>query len=122
MAEFFDALPVDNKRFLLIIISHCENNDGRYPEDDNALLIGLCTGAIAAAAVGCCSSLSELVPAALYAVNVSFYTGCQAANAGDALTGPTSSSSSISWALIAHGLSESSATRLLQTFSESSVS
>ncbi|KAK3390615.1 conidial yellow pigment biosynthesis polyketide synthase [Podospora didyma] len=46
-----------------------------YPTADNACIIGLCTGALAAVTISCSRSLAELVPRAVEAVVVAFRVG-----------------------------------------------
>jgi hypothetical protein len=61
------------------------------------------------------------VPVAIHTVKIAFNTGYQAANAGEAVEGP-SSSSSTSWSAIFHGLDERFATKLVQDFVQDAVS
>jgi hypothetical protein len=56
-----------------------------HESDGQACVLGLCTGALAAAAVSCSRSTPELVPLAVDAVRVAFRTGVHAADVGQRL-------------------------------------
>lgn len=79
--------------------------DPRHYCGNNARLLGLCTGALAAAAVSCSRSILELVPMAVNAVIIAFRTGTHVTDVAhrvepsDTLDG--------SWSLIVSGLESS---------------
>lgn len=93
-----------------------------YPLPENTHLLGLCTGAIPAAAVSCARSVHELLPLAVTAVVVAFRTGLCAADAGRRVAGHETlkpvTPSSQSWSLVAAGPGASNA---VQDFCISSV-
>jgi hypothetical protein len=60
---------------------HCHEAGGQYPTR-NSYLVGLCTGSLTAAAVGCCRSVSELLPVAVELTVMSFCIGEFAARTG----------------------------------------
>ena len=53
----------------------CSQADPWHYGADNSRILGLCTGALAAAAVSCSRSLLELIPIAVDAVIIAFRTG-----------------------------------------------
>ncbi|TLD19516.1 Calcium/calmodulin-dependent protein kinase type I [Venturia nashicola] len=59
---------------------YCEN-PAELPNASNIRLIGLCTGLLAASAIACAKSVSDLLPLAIEAVRISFRTGATAGNA-----------------------------------------
>jgi len=89
-----------------------------YPQPSNTYLLGLCTGALAAAAVSSCKTLSELLPVAVQAVVVAFRLGLLVVEVGKRID-PQSSST---WSLIFPGLSPSAVAVALKDFSEAKVS
>lgn len=68
---------------------------------DNARVLGLCTGALAAAAVSCSQSTLDLVPLAVCAVKVAFRTGMHATDVAQRFE--PSGTSSQSWSMIVAG-------------------
>ncbi|MCJ1436265.1 fusarubin cluster-polyketide synthase [Xylographa pallens] len=90
--------------------------DPQYPCADNTRLLGLCTGVLAAAAVGCSRSTLELVPMAVEAVLVAFKTGMHVTNVGKRIE-PLQDSDH-SWSMLVPGSASSEAVRV---FCESSV-
>ncbi|KAI0003486.1 ketoacyl-synt-domain-containing protein [Xylariaceae sp. FL0662B] len=76
---------------------------------NNSRVLGLCTGALAAAAVGCSRNTLELVPAAVDAVVVAFRTGIRVTDMAQRLQ--PSDSSDQSWAIIVPGLASADAVR-----------
>lgn len=78
---------------------------------------GLCTGALAAAAVSCCNTVSELLPVAVQTVLVALRTGICAVNAAKAVD-----PSEGKWSIVLHGLSQREVSDRLQEFSHSRVS
>jgi len=80
----------------------------------------MCTGALAAAAVSSCSSLSELLPAAVQTVQVAFRLGLCVVDVRDRIEGPTSEIAQ-SWSTVFSGLATAEATSLIKDFCESKV-
>ncbi|KAI1378966.1 ketoacyl-synt-domain-containing protein [Hypoxylon crocopeplum] len=72
----------------------------------NSFVCGLCTGALAAAAVGCSRNTLELVPVAVDAVIVAFRTGMHVTDMAQRLQ-----SSDQSWSIIVPGLASVDAVR-----------
>ncbi|KAK0510435.1 hypothetical protein JMJ35_006867 [Cladonia borealis] len=70
---------------LASFIRHCGLTRGSYPCASNTFVVGLCTGALAAAAVSCCHSLSELLHVAVYTVRVAFRVGLNATDTADSI-------------------------------------
>lgn len=98
---------------------HLHKHHGVYPTPLDTTVVGICTGSIAAAAIACCRSLSELLPRALEAVNISFRVGRLVSNVANCIN--ISSSAEDSWALAIHGLSREEVTEILVHFEESQV-
>lgn len=86
-----------------------------YPSSRDSRLLGLCTGALAAAAVSCAQNVVELLPLAVSSVLVAFRTGVSAASAGQRATraGQSGSQSGVarSWSLVAAGQAASQAVK-----------
>ncbi|KAI1412620.1 polyketide synthase [Hypoxylon sp. FL1857] len=88
------------------IISQAGNE---YPKSDDACILGLCTGALAAVAVSCSKSLSELVPKAVETVIVAFGLGVCVSNMKTRLVSPEEMSRT--WSMMVAGSSASQAVR-----------
>ncbi|KAF2169976.1 hypothetical protein M409DRAFT_35986 [Zasmidium cellare ATCC 36951] len=101
---------------LVSFISHLEREQKNYPTHYDAILVGLCTGTIAAAAISACRTLTELLPVAVHAVKVAFYTGSCAVNFGDILYPPRTNESLAHWSLLLPNLTSSEASSMLQEF------
>ncbi|KAK3987345.1 hypothetical protein QBC44DRAFT_344021 [Cladorrhinum sp. PSN332] len=82
----------------------------------NSRVVGLCTGAFAAAAVSCSKNTAELVPLAIDAIIAAFRTGMLVADVGRRVDHPQELD--VSWALLVAG---SGAADLVQTFCEQSI-
>ena len=85
---------------------------------DNARILGLCTGALAAAAVSCSRSTLDLIPLAVCAVIAAFRTGMHAADVAQRVA-PLGTSDR-SWSMIVSGLA--SAEAAVKSFCEQTVS
>ncbi|KAJ5521624.1 hypothetical protein N7527_005739 [Penicillium freii] len=85
-----------------------------YPSPRETCMSGLCTGALAAAAVSCCNTVSELLPVAVQTVLVALRTGICAVNAAKAVD-----PSEGKWSIVLHGLSQREVSDRLQEFSHS---
>ncbi|ROW00331.1 hypothetical protein VMCG_07320 [Cytospora schulzeri] len=103
---------------LAVFISQASHS---YPSTQYTSLLGLCTGAISAAAVSCAQSVFELLPLAVTAVTVAFRTGLCATDAGRRATGYEPLESSIQtskpWSLVAAGPGASHAVQAFCTAS-----
>ncbi|KAI1506778.1 ketoacyl-synt-domain-containing protein, partial [Biscogniauxia marginata] len=75
----------------------------------NSRILGLCTGALAAAAVGCSRSTLDLVPVAVDAVTLAFRTGMHVTDMSQRLQ--PSNSSEQSWSIIVPGLASADGVR-----------
>ena len=76
--------------------------DPRHYCGDNARILGLCTGALAAAAVSCSRSTLELIPLAVEAVILAFRTGMHVTDVAQRVE--PSGASDRSWSLIVPGV------------------
>ncbi|ORY66531.1 polyketide synthase [Pseudomassariella vexata] len=81
--------------------------DPWYPHADNARILGLCTGALAAAAISCSCSTLDLVPKAVQAVIVAFRIGMHVTDLGKRLE-PSQDSEQF-WSIIVPGTASSAA-------------
>ena len=88
--------------------------DSQHYGTDNARVLGLCTGALAAAAVSCSQSTLELIPLAVCAVRVAFRTGLYATDAAQRVA-----PSDRSWSMTVSGLA--SAEAAVNNFCEQTV-
>ncbi|KAI1452580.1 polyketide synthase [Annulohypoxylon moriforme] len=80
-----------------------------YPKPDDACILGLCTGALAAVTVSYSKSLSELIPRAVEAVTVAFGVGVCVSNMKMRLVSPEEMTST--WSMMVAGPSASQALR-----------
>ncbi|KAI5927308.1 beta-ketoacyl synthase [Camillea tinctor] len=76
---------------------------------NNSHVLGLCTGALAAAAVGCSRNTLDLIPVAVDAVIVAFRTGMQVTDMAQRLQ--PSDSPDQSWSIIVPGLASADGVR-----------
>ena len=90
--------------------------DPAYPCADNARILGLCTGALAAAAVSCSRSTLNLIPMAVEAVIVAFRIGMHVTDVGKRLE--TSQEIDQSWSMIVAG---SASSEIVHRFCEQTV-
>ncbi|KAI4180806.1 MAG: hypothetical protein L6R41_007007, partial [Letrouitia leprolyta] len=81
--------------------------DPRYHCGDNARTLGICTGALAAAAVSCSQSTLDLVPLGVTAVKVAFRTGMHVTDVAQRVA-PVDSVSR-NWSMIVAGLESTQA-------------
>ncbi|GAB1191821.1 Non-reducing polyketide synthase pks27 [Aspergillus pseudonomiae] len=88
----------------------------KYPSIHRTCLIGLCTGLLSAAAVGCCESITDLVPLATHTVLIAFRAGLFVADVRDRLEPPTGSP--VAWSVLIPGLDGDTAVSILQRYSE----
>lgn len=92
---------------------YCEN-PSELPSPSDTRVVGLCTGLLAASAVACAKSLSDLLPLAVEAVRLSFRTGTVVGNIKDGLE--PASRSQESWSTIIANTSEGAAQEALDEF------
>ncbi|KAE8371763.1 beta-ketoacyl synthase [Aspergillus bertholletiae] len=88
----------------------------RYPSTRHTYLVGLCTGLLSAVAVGCCESITDLLPLATHTVLIAFRTGLLVADVRNRLEpqiGPPAA-----WSVLIPGLQGDTATLTLQRYSE----
>lgn len=80
-----------------------------YPSLQEACLLGLCTGSLAAAAISCSGSILELLPVAVETVLVAFRTGMCVLDVRNRIE--SSNESSFSWSIVVSGLEAVEAVR-----------
>ena len=105
---------------LLTIYSQCGQNSGLYPQQSNSWTLGICTGALTAAAISSSRTLSALLPAAVHTVEVAFRTGLCAVDMGRSIERPANVISE-SWSLLVPGLSPKTADEALGDFASQCV-
>ncbi|KAF7590070.1 hypothetical protein BBP40_003272 [Aspergillus hancockii] len=101
---------------LACFIRHYTSPGQRYPSPHHTRLVGLCTGLLSAAAVGCCRSITDLLPLAAHTVLVSFRTGICVAEVRDRVepqTGPP-----VAWSVLIPGLEGDTAVPALESYCE----
>lgn len=114
--------PWSRIQCLIYYCRKCHQSRGLYPKCPNSHLIGICTGALAAAAISCCHSLSELLPVAVQVVVLSFRAGALAADFGARLqTDADVMEQNLSWAFMCPDLTVDHANPIIDAFSESRV-
>ncbi|KAJ6183799.1 type I iterative polyketide synthase [Penicillium mononematosum] len=86
-----------------------------YPTACDTHLLGLCTGAFAAAAISCSRSLAELLPAAVQTVLVAFRTSLCAGRIGHCIEPTTTGSRE--WSLLVSGMETQEIQDALREFS-----
>ncbi|KAJ4422981.1 Type I Iterative PKS [Gnomoniopsis sp. IMI 355080] len=69
-----------------LLHNHYEEPARIYPSPKDTYIVGLCTGSLAAAAISCASSLSQLLPVALHTVQVALRLGLLANDLKDRLS------------------------------------
>ncbi|KAF1988370.1 polyketide synthase-like protein [Aulographum hederae CBS 113979] len=94
-------------------IGYYGENQDELPTPANTRLVGLCTGLLAASAVACARSLTDLIPLALEAVRIAFRTGNVVGMSRDALQATATNES---WSTIVTGINEKSAQAALDEF------
>ncbi|KAL2862531.1 type I polyketide synthase [Aspergillus lucknowensis] len=100
---------------LACFINHYSATNQPYPSKDTRL-VGLCTGLLAAAAVSCCQTLTELIPLAAHTVLVAFRTGICVSDVRDHVE-PCNESPS-PWSVLLAGLQGDATLPLLTKFNE----
>lgn len=103
-------------------VSQHNNQSKPYPKPTNSYAIGLCTGALAAAAVASSSSTANLLPAAVHSVVVAFRTGLRAVDVARSTSVEAKSDLSGDWSLLCAGLTIEHAKRVIEEFASDLVS
>ncbi|EFY96165.1 polyketide synthase for naphthopyrone YWA1 [Metarhizium robertsii ARSEF 23] len=88
-----------------------------FPTPQDSVLLGFCTGSLAAAAVSSSQDLVSFIPAAVHAVVVALYTGLRAAQEAQSIHGNASSP----WSLLVLGISGDQMTTILEGFNSRNV-
>lgn len=88
-----------------------------FPTPQDSVLLGFCTGSLAAAAVSSSQDLVSFIPAAVHAVVVALYTGLRAAQEAQSIHGNASSP----WSLLVLGVSGDQMTTILEGFNSRNV-
>lgn len=116
------SLPYIGKwRWLIKILGSQYGQVGRsYPDQSDTYLLGLCTGALPAAAIGCSKTLSELLPAAVQTVAVAFRLGLFVMRFRDGIE--KSSEKASVWSVLFPGFSVEKAKQELEDFIKVNVS
>lgn len=90
-----------------------------YPSSHDSHLAGLCSGALAAAAISTSSSLHELIPTAVQTVVLALHIGLRAAEMAQSLeASPTGST----WSMVIPGLTSEAISQVLDDFCSKTVS
>ncbi|TPX22279.1 Type I Iterative Polyketide synthase (PKS), partial [Coccidioides immitis] len=100
---------------LACFINHYEEPGRPYPSPGRKYVVGLCTGALAAAAISSSSSLSELLPAAVHTVQVALRLGLLANDMKDRIETPTQESPR-EWSAAFFDMTEAAAVSALVEF------
>jgi hypothetical protein len=87
----------------------------------DTILVGLCTGLLAAAAVSASQSLLGLIPVALKIVRVAFRLGVKVNGAAQRLSTNNGSKSKQSWSTLVAGVQKEAAAVELAQFNEKKV-
>ena len=87
-----------------------------YPRPSDTYLLGLCSGAFAAVAIGTCVSLSELLPAAVQTVRVAFRFGLCVFDVRNRIE-----QTDASWSMVVPCLMPGAASEALKEFSQVNV-
>ncbi|RDW76453.1 uncharacterized protein DSM5745_06445 [Aspergillus mulundensis] len=101
---------------LACFINHYSATNQPYPSFQETRLVGLCTGLLSAAAVGCCRTLTELIPLAAHTVLVAFRIGLCVSEVRDRID-PWNKNQA-PWSVLIAGLQGDTAVPLLARFNE----
>jgi hypothetical protein len=113
---FHQARPLHKLRSNLTKLtgtSHHEETTQPYPLSSGSLLLGTCTGLLAASAVSSAQSLSSLIPVAIEVVLIAFRTGLLAMKVRNSVE---SGSASSSWSVVISGIDKEFASASLEAF------
>ncbi|KAI9744716.1 MAG: hypothetical protein M1818_001641 [Claussenomyces sp. TS43310] len=86
-----------------------------YPRPEDTYVLGICTGALAAAAIASCSTLSELLPAAVQTVQIAFRLGLCVVDVRDRIEIPSAEVSQ-EWSMVVPGLDPKTAAEAIGEF------
>lgn len=103
-----------------MIFSQCGQNGGLCPQPPNSYVLGLGTGALTAAAVSCCRTISELLPLAVHTVAIALRTGLCASEMARCIE-PIGGKHPAPWSIIASGRSAKTLNEVLIDFSRQRV-
>lgn len=92
-----------------------------YPSPDDSYVLGLCTGSLAAAAISSCSTLSELLPAAVQTVQVAFRLGMCVVRMRDRIEAP-STDFTREWSIMLSDMAPKLAETAISDFCKANVS
>ena len=99
-----------------LVYSH-EDSNFQYPDMDNDRILGLCTGALAAAAASCSRNTLDLIPLGIEAIIIAFKTGLHVSDVAQRIEPPQDFDRS--WSMVVTG---SAVAGVVKTFCEQSVS
>ena len=91
-----------------------------YPSGPQSIIIGLCTGQLASAAVSSSRTVGELIPAAVETVVIALRLGMCVVKVRELLE--SNENPSTSWSVLVSGIREREALQLIEKFSASNVS
>ena len=94
-------------------------NERSYPSAANSATSGLCTGTLAAAAVCCSTSVSNLLPAAVQSVVVAFRIGYRAVEVGRTISAVAEPS--CIWSMMCVGMTVNAAREVIEAFLSTKV-
>ena len=115
VSEFCFSLPSSAS---LTTFSTC-GQKWPYPKAATSCVIGICSGALAAAAVSSSTTFSNLLPAAVHSVVISFRTGLRSAEVGLTISSPRGFQGD--WSLLVSRMTIVEAQQAINDFSEASV-
>lgn len=86
-----------------------------YPDARNSYVLGICTGSLAAAAISCSDSLSQLLPVAVQTALIAFRLGLCVTNMRDRLESSAEDRTK-PWSVVVYDLSEQTAAAAIKDF------
>jgi naphtho-gamma-pyrone polyketide synthase len=91
----------------------------QYPSKSESLIVGLCTGQLASAAVSSSKTVGELIPAGVETVVLALRLGACVVKVRELLeeNGPSQS-----WSVLVSGIREEEAQKLIENFARANVS
>lgn len=113
--------PISEYGFEFQLTATRQHSEGRlpFPTDRDSKLLGLCTGALAAAAVSSSHDLTELISAAVHATVIALHTGLRSAEEVMSMDGNNSLSQ---FSMFVRGISGNEAISLVERFNSRGVS
>ena len=102
-------------------VREVEDDTKPYPAPGDTYVLGVCTGSLAAAAVSCSSSLSELLPLAVQSPLVAFRLGFCALDMRDRLES-SAEDRGRPWSVVVSGLDAEAAESGIKKFCQDNVS